>query len=77
MKYSPSFDQLPDSGLIRLSDLLPAVIPFSRATIWRRVAEGTFPKPVKLSNRVCAWRVRDVRRWIQEQTASSRPTGGF
>jgi predicted DNA-binding transcriptional regulator AlpA len=71
MKFSPSFDQLPDSGLIRLSDLLPAVIPVSRATLWRRVADGTFPRPVKLSNRVSAWRVCDVRRWSQEQTAEA------
>ncbi|UUZ55061.1 AlpA family phage regulatory protein [Massilia sp. H-1] len=29
--------------------------PVSRATLWRWVAAGTFPKPVKLSPGVTAW----------------------
>ena len=38
-------------------------------TLWRRVKAGTFPKPVKLSERVTAWRVEDVRQWLDAQTA--------
>ena len=44
-----------------------AMIPFSKATLWRRVAEGTFPAPIKLSPRVTAWRTTDVHEWMDAQ----------
>jgi prophage regulatory protein len=62
------FGSLPDDALLRQTDLL-TIIPFSHATLWRRVADGTFPKQVKLSDRVSAWRVGDVRKWLAEQQA--------
>ncbi|MFY7863877.1 helix-turn-helix transcriptional regulator [Roseateles sp.] len=30
---------------------------------------GKFPKPLKLSSRVTAWKVGDVRAWIKAQAA--------
>ena len=68
------FDELPDSAFIRESQLVldpkrpqyPAPLPFSAATLWRKVAAGTFPRPVKLSNRVTAWRVAEVRGFFQD-----------
>lgn len=71
----PSFDELPDSALVRQSQLVrdpkhptrPTPLPFSPATFWRRNREGTFPKPVKLGERITAWRVGDVRAWIAAQ----------
>lgn len=56
---------LPQTGFIRQSDLIPDLIPFSPATLWRKVKDGTFPSPVKLSERVTAWRVEDVRAWME------------
>lgn len=69
------FDALPDSAFIRESQLVqspkrpetPAPLPFSAPTLWRKVKAGTFPKPTKLSTRVTAWRVGDVREWINVQ----------
>ncbi len=46
-------------------DLEPPLLPFSGPTLWRKVKEGTFPKPVKFSSRVTAWRVGDVREWLK------------
>jgi prophage regulatory protein len=43
------------------------IIPFSQATLWRKVKDGTFPAPVKLSAGVTAWRVEDVRAWMAER----------
>ena len=54
---------LPDTGFVRQSQL-KAVIPFSAATLWRKVAAKTFPQPVKLSPGVTAWRVEEVRAWM-------------
>ena len=71
----PSFDTLPDSAFIREAQLVqspkhpdrPAPLPFSAPTLWRKVKAGTFPKPVKLSERVTAWRVGDIRAWAAAQ----------
>ena len=60
------FDELPDSAFIRLNQLLAtAVIPFSAATLWRRVRASTFPHPEKISSQVTAWRVGEIREWLK------------
>jgi len=60
------FDDLPDSSFVRLNQLLStAIIPFSAATAWRRVREGTFPQPVRVSPQVTAWRVGEIRQWLK------------
>lgn len=70
------FDGLPDGAFVREAQLVknrrrpevPAPLPFSPQTLWRKVKAGSFPKPVKLSEGVTAWRVGDVRSWIAAQT---------
>lgn len=66
------FGRLPDEAFIRQSQLIPDPIPFSSATLWRKVGDGTFPPPVKLSERVTAWKVGDIRAWIRAREASHR-----
>jgi predicted DNA-binding transcriptional regulator AlpA len=64
---------LPAIGYVRQSQLIPAIVPFSSATLWRSVKAGTFPAPVKLSDRITAWRVEDVRAWMKSRlSAASR-----
>ena len=71
------FDALPDSAYIRESQLVqspkrpdtPAPLPFSAPTLWRKVKAGTFPKPIKLSERVTAFNVGAVRAWLTAQAA--------
>lgn len=70
------FDALPDTAFIREAQLVQsprrpdnlAPLPFSAPTLWRKVKAGTFPKPVKLSQRVTAWKVGEVRAWIAAQS---------
>jgi predicted DNA-binding transcriptional regulator AlpA len=57
---------LPETGFVRQSQVLHFV-PFSKSTLWRRVGEGEFPTPVKLSVGITAWRAEDIRRWINER----------
>ena len=72
------FDALPASAFIRESQLVqspkrpdtPAPLPFSAPTLWRMVKAGTFPKPIKLSERVTAWNVGTVRAWMTAQVAA-------
>ncbi len=72
------FDQLPDSGYVRESQLVqspkrpatPAPLPFSAPTLWRKVKAGTFPKPTRLSERITAWNVGAVRAWMAQQVTA-------
>lgn len=72
-----SFDALPDSAFIRESKLVQSpkrpdaqpILPFSAPTLWRKVKNGSFPKPHRLSDRVTAWQVGAVRQWLAEQVA--------
>ena len=72
------FDALSDSAFIRESQLIqspsrpdaPAPLPFSAPTLWRKVKAGTFPKPIKLSERVTAWNVGTVRAWMTAQATA-------
>lgn len=56
---------LPANGYVRQAQLIPAIFPFSSATLWRKVKAGTFPRPVKLGPRITAWRVEDIREALQ------------
>lgn len=58
---------LPASGYVRQSQLVPHILPFSQATLWRKVRASKFPSPVKLSEKITAWRVEDVRAWMAQQ----------
>lgn len=55
------------NGYLRQAQLIPRILPFSAATLWRKVKNGTFPKPVKLSDRITAWRVSDVQDWMESR----------
>ena len=49
---------------------LPAVqaaIGLSRSTIYLRIAEGTFPKPVSLGARAVGWLQSDIEEWLRQR----------
>ena len=37
----------------------------SRSTIYMRIAQGLFPKPVSLGSRAVGWRSSEVDEWLQ------------
>jgi len=52
---------LPQFGYIRLKEVL-AIIPVSKSTWYKGIADGRYPKPTKvLGPRIAAWDVRDIR----------------
>jgi predicted DNA-binding transcriptional regulator AlpA len=53
----PAFYRLRD--VIRISAL-------SRSTIYRRIAEGSFPAPVRLGRRASAWSRDSLQAWIDD-----------
>jgi predicted DNA-binding transcriptional regulator AlpA len=46
------------------------IIPVSPTTWWKGIREGRYPKGIKLSLRVTAWRGRDLRRVIDGEFTS-------
>jgi prophage regulatory protein len=44
----------------------------SRDTIYLRIAQGTFPKPVKLAGRAVGWLEAEVQQWLQRRIEASR-----
>lgn len=71
---------LPFTGYLRLPQIVgkpassthpatPALIPVSRSTWWAGVRTGRYPKPVKLGERITAWRVEDIRALIEQVAA--------
>lgn len=57
---------VPVNMFLRLPQVL-ARVAISRSTLWRRVGDGTFPCPLKLSRRVTVWRSEDIDDWMGEQ----------
>jgi len=54
---------------------LPAVkarTGLSRSTIYLRIAEGSFPKPVSLGGRAVGWIEAEVNDWLKQQIDASR-----
>jgi prophage regulatory protein len=65
---------LPSIGFLRLPQIIgdrnskpptPAIFPVSRSSWWEGVRLGKYPKPIKLSENVTAWKVEDVRALIE------------
>lgn len=54
---------------------LPAVktrTGLSRSTIYLRVSQGTFPKPVSLGARAVGWVESEIQEWLQRHIETSR-----
>lgn len=45
-----------------------ALVGLSRSTIYAMIADGTFPKPIKLGKRAVGWRQSDVLTWLDNRT---------
>ena len=52
--------------------LVKARTGLSRSTIYVRVAEGTFPKPVSLGSRAVGWIEDEIDHWLNQQIEASR-----
>ena len=57
---------------------LPAVksrTGLSRSTIYLRITDGTFPKPVNLGRRAVGWVEAEIQDWLQRRIDASRKAG--
>lgn len=55
--------------LVRLPSVKSAT-GLSRSEIYRRIASGDFPKPIKLGERASAWAEHEVTAWIASRIAA-------
>ena len=63
-----NYGVLPTTGYVREKQLIDGgILPFSAKTLWRKVKDGTFVQPVKLGERITAWRVEEVRQWLDSR----------
>ena len=58
-------------NLIRLSEVQRRV-PYSRSTIYLKVARNEFPQPVSLGARAVAWVESEVDKWIDQRIEGER-----
>lgn len=59
----------PVGRLMRMKDV-ERETSLHRATIYRHIAEGTFPSPIRLSAQRVAWSEADIEHWKQERIAA-------
>jgi len=56
---------------------LPAVktrTGLSRSTIYLRISEDSFPRPISLGGRAVGWIESEVDEWLEQQIEASRKT---
>ena len=58
------FDTVP--SIIRLPEVLNRT-GLGRSTVYLKIANGTFPKPISLGARAVGWLESDVTNWVLEQ----------
>lgn len=66
------------TGLVRLKTLIQfGYAPFSTSTLWRKVKDGTYPSPIKVSEQITAWKVSDLKEWAADPAGyQSNKSGG-
>ena len=57
---------------IRRLPFVKAQTGLSRSTIYSRVADGSFPKPVNLGGRAIGWLAAEIDAWIADQVDRCR-----
>ncbi|WP_206455952.1 helix-turn-helix transcriptional regulator [Aurantimonas marina] len=61
--------------IVRLTTVLSRT-GLSRSTIYRKIAESTFPAQIRISINGAGWRESDIDRWV-EDPVSWRPNSKF
>ncbi len=56
--------------LMRCEEVLTAV-GISRATLYRRIKDGTFPRPIQVGPRCVRWKASDLAEWQDQRPRSA------
>lgn len=58
-------------SILRLPEV-KSRIGLSRSTLYARIAEGSFPKPVSLGGRAVGWTESSINDWVNQRIEESR-----
>ena len=67
--YEPDLEA--PTRILRLSEVL-ARTGLARSTIYLRIAQGSFPKPISLGPRAVGWIEAEVDVWLRQRIEASR-----
>jgi prophage regulatory protein len=57
--------------ILRLPDVKRST-GLSRSTIYLRITQGAFPKPISLGGRAVGWLETEIQQWLQRRIDASR-----
>ena len=60
---SASFERNFRSGMLMRIGEVCELVGVCRSTVYRWVSEGSFPKPVRISDRAVRWNIDDIETW--------------
>jgi prophage regulatory protein len=55
--------------LIKLKQVMDCT-GLARSTVYKFMADGQFPKPVKLGSKMVAWVESEIQEWVNEKIAN-------
>ena len=55
-----------DLQILRIGDVSKKTT-LAKSTLWLKIAQGQFPKPIKLSPAISVWKQSDIDAWIEER----------
>ena len=64
-------DNPEDLTLVRMPDVEIAS-GLKRSAIYKRIADGTFPAPIKITSRCSAWIKGEINEWIAKRIDGTR-----
>ena len=47
-------------------------VGFSNTTLYEKIKEGTFPKPIRIGDRMVAWDSEAIDLWIEEKIGEGK-----
>ncbi|GGH18126.1 transcriptional regulator, AlpA family [Cribrihabitans marinus] len=59
--------ELSNLKILRRRDI-ELIIGLSRSTIYKMIADGDFPQPIKIGARAVGWRESDVSEWLDSRS---------
>jgi len=70
----PEISTEPPASILRRPQV-EARTGLSRSTIYARIQDGTFPRPILLGSRAVGWLEHEIDDWLDQRLKASRPSG--
>ena len=58
-------------SILRLPDVIKRT-GLSRSSIYQKISDGDFPRPISLSSRAVGWIEFEIDDWLEQRISSSR-----